>query len=59
MPSPTDVQKALSGMDYPADKKDLVEHAKNNGADDQIIDNLQKIPDKRYDGPDQVQKEVF
>ena len=59
MPNPIDVQKALSGVNYPAGKNDLVEHAKSNGADNVIVENLQKLPDKEYSGPDQVQKEVF
>jgi hypothetical protein len=46
-----DVQKVLSGAKYPSAKQDLIEHAKNNGAD--------KLPDREISGPDQVQKAVF
>lgn len=59
MPSPIDVQKALSGASYPATKQDLVEQAKNNGASDDIVDALKKLPDGDISGPDQVQKAVF
>ena len=59
MPNPIDLQKTLSGISYPTGKNDLVEHAKNNGADDDILKSLNGIPDKEYTGPDQVQKEVF
>jgi uncharacterized protein DUF2795 len=34
--SPIDVQKFLSGVDYPTDKATLVEHATSQGADDDI-----------------------
>jgi Protein of unknown function (DUF2795) len=59
MPSPIDIQKALSGAKYPSSKQDLIEHAKNNGADDEIVNSLNKLPDGEISGPDQVQKAVF
>jgi hypothetical protein len=59
MPNPIDVQKALSGVSYPSKKEDLIEHAKRNGADQDILDALQKLPDGEISGPDQVQKAVF
>ncbi|MFN3005019.1 DUF2795 domain-containing protein [Mycolicibacterium wolinskyi] len=43
MPNPIDVQKALSGAKYPSSKQDLIEHAKTNGADSEIIDALGKL----------------
>jgi hypothetical protein len=58
MPSPADVQKALSGAIFPSSKQDLIEHAKTNGADDDIVNSLKKLPDGKIDGPDQVQKAV-
>lgn len=59
MPNPIDVQKALSGANYPSSKQDLIEHAKSNGADQEILDGLQKLPDGDITGPNQVQKAVF
>lgn len=59
MPNPIDLQKTLSGAKYPSSKQDLIEHAKSNGADQEILDALQKLPDGEISGPDQVQKAVF
>ncbi len=59
MPSPRDVQKALSGADYPASKQDLIGRANYNGAGKEILDALNKLPDGQISGPDQVQKAVF
>lgn len=56
--SPIDVQKALGGADYPAKKQDLVQTARDNGANDQIIQTLERIPDREYDGPAGVSKEI-
>lgn len=59
MPNPIDVQKTLGGVSYPCSKEDLIAHAKSNGADQDILDGLQKLPDGEISGPDQVQKAVF
>ncbi|WP_067633984.1 DUF2795 domain-containing protein [Actinomadura latina] len=57
-PSFIEVQKSLKGMDYPASKDDLVRHARDHGADDHIVEALQSMPDREYDGPSGVSKEI-
>jgi hypothetical protein len=57
-PSFIEVQKCLSGMHYPASRDQLVEHARSHGADKTILNALEKIPDREYDGPNGVSKEV-
>jgi hypothetical protein len=59
MVSPIDVQKALSGMDYPANKQQIVEHARKNGGGKDVIDALEKIDDREYEGPSGVSAAVF
>jgi hypothetical protein len=59
MVSPIDIQKALSGMDYPASKQQIVQHAEKNGADGEVLEALRKIEDREYDGPSGVSKAVF
>ena len=59
MPSPIDIQKALSGMDYPASKDQIVSHAESSGADDEILEALRKIDDREYEGPSGVSSAVF
>ncbi|WP_029111730.1 DUF2795 domain-containing protein [Mycobacterium sp. URHB0044] len=59
MPNPIDLQKSLSGANYPATKSDLLECAKSNGADQNLIEDLKQLPDEEYSGPDQVQKAMF
>lgn len=53
-PNPIQVQKFLGGMSYPASKENLVSHAKDAGADRDIVDALDNLPDKEYDGPTDV-----
>ncbi|MCY1693866.1 hypothetical protein BIU98_08910 [Curtobacterium sp. MMLR14_010] len=57
-PNPIQVQKFLSGIDYPASKDDIVTTAEKEGADDNVLDALKQIPDQEYDGPTAVSKAV-
>ena len=59
MVSPIDIQKALSGKDYPASKEDIVRQAEQNGADGEVLDALKKIEDREYEGPSGVSSAVF
>ena len=52
------VQKYLSGVSYPATKQQLIEHARGNYANKEVLNALQDIPDREYSGPDQVSKAV-
>ncbi|MFI2642235.1 DUF2795 domain-containing protein [Streptomyces sp. NPDC018610] len=57
--SPIDLQKALSGMDYPTDKQHLVDRARENKANDKIVSRLDGLKQDHFDGPNEVQKAVF
>jgi hypothetical protein len=59
MVSPIDIQKALSGMDYPASKQDIVAHAERQGAGSEVLEALRKIEDREYEGPSGVSSAVF
>jgi hypothetical protein len=54
---PIQVQRFLSGIDYPANRDELVEHARKQGADDAVLDGLSKLPDRSFDGPNAVSEE--
>lgn len=56
--NPIQIQKYLEGLDYPTDKKALVEAAKKNGADQSVIDMLNRIPDRQYGKPTDVSREL-
>jgi hypothetical protein len=57
-PNPIQIQKFLGGIDYPASKETLVSRAKESGADSNVLDALQNIPDKEYDSPTAVSSAV-
>ncbi|WP_414583334.1 DUF2795 domain-containing protein [Scytonema sp. PCC 10023] len=44
--NPIQLQKHLKGVDYPASKEQLIQHAQKQGADDNAISVLQQIPDQ-------------
>ena len=52
------VQKFLGGMDYPASKEDIVRTATDAGADRDVLDALEGLPDREYDGPTAVSEAV-
>jgi hypothetical protein len=53
-----EVQKYLAGIDYPATKEQLIEHAKSRGASQDILQALASLPDGEYDGPNKVSSAV-
>ncbi|MEA3172730.1 MAG: hypothetical protein QOF42_141 [Gammaproteobacteria bacterium] len=56
--SPIEVQKALKGVSYPADKQTLLETARSNGADEDVTAALEALPDGEYASPAEVSKGV-
>ncbi|MEA5577261.1 DUF2795 domain-containing protein [Anabaena sp. UHCC 0451] len=57
--NPVEVQKHLKGVDYPADKQVLIEQAKKQGADREVISLLDKLPeDEEYDNPADLNKAI-
>jgi hypothetical protein len=57
-PNPIEIQKFLGGMDYPVDKKTILSTAKDKGADGEVLEALERIPDGEYDAPTAVSKAV-
>ncbi len=56
--SPAIVEKYLAGMHYPAEKRDLSNNAKNNDAPADVMDLIGKLPDKTYNSPIDITKEI-
>ena len=55
---PIDVSKHLKGIDFPAQKEDLVQHASEQGADQDVIELLEQLPEKEYGNMADVMKGV-
>lgn len=56
--NPIQLQKYLKGMDYPANKQDLIDRAKQEGADENILSTLERLDDDEFETPADVSKAV-
>lgn len=56
--NPIQLQKHLKGLDYPASKQDIINHAKQQGADENAIAVLEQLPDEEYEAPTDVSEAV-
>ncbi len=54
--NPIEAQKYLKGVDYPARKQDLIEHARSNGAPEEMLRDLESAGQDEFDGPSAVQQ---
>lgn len=57
-PSPIDVQKSLKGMDFPASKDDILSRARDGGASEDILAELEQLPEREYETPADISKEL-
>ena len=54
--NPIEAQKYLKGVDYPASKDEIISTAQENGAPQEMIDDLQALDQEQFDGPSGVQQ---
>lgn len=54
--SPAEVEKYLKGIDYPASKEDLLKTAKRNGAQEEVCETIQHLPNQQFAKPTDVAK---
>lgn len=57
-PNPVQIQKFLGGLDYPVGKQDVLAKAREKGADEKVLKALESIPDRQYDSPVSISREV-
>lgn len=56
--SPSQVQRFLSGLDFPSSREELIDYAVEEGADEDVLDTLSRIPDELYHTPDDVSQAI-
>jgi hypothetical protein len=54
--SPIAIAKAIKGIDFPASKDELVEHAKQNKADKEVMEVLENLPEDEFETVADVEK---
>lgn len=56
--NPIQLQKFLKGMNYPATKEELIDHAQQHDADENALSTLKQLPEDEYETPADVSKAV-
>jgi len=56
--NPVEVEKSLKGMNYPAKKNDLIKHAQQQGATQDILETLKDLREENFNSPVEVSKAV-
>ncbi|WP_277374704.1 DUF2795 domain-containing protein [Pseudomonas sp. AA-38] len=54
--SPANVANYLKGIDYPTGKRELLAHAQKNGAEQEVLDTLEQLPEQQYENMAEVMK---
>jgi hypothetical protein len=53
-----EMQKALKGIDYPANKQTIIDTARKHNAGDDVMSVLENLPDQDFETPAEVSKAV-
>lgn len=56
--NPTQVQKFLGGIDYPANKDMLMDAARSRGADENVMQTIQDLPYDNFNSPNDVSEAI-
>ena len=54
--SPAKVEKSIKGTHFPARKQDLIQQAKENDANQDVLEVLENMPDKKFNSPVDISK---
>jgi hypothetical protein len=58
MANPAQFQSYLEGLGYPVEKEDLVNKARENGAPEDVMNSLEKLPNMTYNSLINVTEEL-
>lgn len=50
------VEKSIKGINFPASKQDLIQQAKSNNADKQVIQEIENLPKDQFSSPIDISK---
>ena len=56
--NPIQVQKFMGGIDYPIDKEALIQHAEEQGADENVKETLRELPMDNFNSPNDVSEAI-
>ena len=53
------IHQVISGLPLPASKKDIVEYARNKGADTGVLDRLETLPDQEFNNTAEITDQLY
>lgn len=56
--NPVQVQKFLKDIDYPCSKDEIIGAAQEQGADENVIDTLRRIPMDTFNSPNDISEGI-
>lgn len=56
--SPTEVQEYLVGLEYPAMKDEIIDYAREQGANEDMGMILERLPDQEYESATALNEEI-
>ena len=56
--NPVEVEKHLKGVNYPANKRELLAHARQNGASQDILETLKDLREENFNSPVEVNRAI-
>lgn len=56
--SPSNIARFLRGIDFPADRQEILDQARSNGAPGEVLDVLEHIPERDYGNMAELMKGV-
>lgn len=56
--NPVEVEKSLKGIHFPAKKQELVKHAQQHGADQEVLETIKELPEEEFRNAVDVTKAI-
>jgi len=56
--NPIEVEKSLKGIDFPAKKQDLLRHAQQRGANQEVLETIENLPEENFNNAADVAKAI-
>ncbi len=54
----TETSEAIAGLEFPADREELVKQARAHGADPRIIDTLENVRERTYFSSEELLEDI-
>ncbi|MGE5392828.1 MAG: DUF2795 domain-containing protein [Candidatus Saccharibacteria bacterium] len=53
-----DLESFLEGVPYPASRDEIIAHASQRGAPEELLQLMEGLPDRQFDGTDDIRLEL-